>query len=78
MAILQFLSPEIILAIGGLVATIVAYIAGGKRQKDKQRADQAVADVDAMVKRRELENEVESLSPDDRRKRLDQWVREAK
>lgn len=76
--LLSFLSPEILLALGGLFATIIAFFAGGNRRKHKDRAERAEADYAAILKRKELDDELENLDPADRRKRLDKWVREAK
>ncbi len=78
MNILSFLSPEILAAIGAIVAVAFSFLMGGSRQKHKARADKAEADNKAIVKRKELEDEIENLDPIERRKRLDKWVREAK
>ncbi len=78
MDMLSFLSPEILAAIGAIVAIVVSFFMGGSRQKNKARADKAEADNKAIIKRKELEDEVEKLSDPDRRKRLDKWVREGK
>mgnify|MGYP000235845240 CR=1 FL=1 len=73
---LSLLSPEIIGAILAVFGLVVSFLAGGSRQKHKDRAQRAERDKDAIIKRKELEDEVENLPPDDRRKRLDKWVRE--
>ena len=75
---MSFLSPEIIGAILAVLGLVVSFLAGGSRAKHKGRADRAEADKKAILKRRELEDEVDKLAPDDRRKRLDKWVREGK
>lgn len=69
---------EIIIAIGGMIATVISYIAGGRNRKHKDRADRAEADAKAILNRQELADEVEKLGDDDRRKRLAQWVRDGK
>jgi sensor domain CHASE-containing protein len=74
----SFLSPEILAALGAIAAVVVSFLVGGSRQKHKDRAKRAEADKDAIIKRKELEDEVENLPSDDRRKRLDKWVREGK
>lgn len=68
---------EIIIAIGGLIATVISYFAGGRNAKSKDRADRAEQDLKAMQKRMELKDELKGLSDDERDKRLDRWVREA-
>lgn len=74
----DFLSVEILIALGGVIATVISYLAGSRNAKHKHRADQTEADNKAILKRKELEDEVEKLDPVDRRKRLDRWVREGK
>jgi sensor domain CHASE-containing protein len=73
-----FLSPEILATVGAIIAVVVSFLAGGSRQKHKDRAERAEADKDAILKRKELEDEVEKLDPYDRRERLAKWVREGK
>lgn len=65
---------EILIAVGGIIAAVISFIAGGRNEKSKADAKRAETDLDAIIKRRELEDEVEKLGPDDRRKRLDKWV----
>lgn len=75
---MSFLSPEIIGAILAVLGLVVSFLAGGSRARHKGRADRAEADKDAILKRKELEDEIENLPPADRRNRLDKWVREGK
>ncbi len=72
------LSLEIVIAIGGLVATVISFLAGARSANHKANAKQAERDKDAILRRKELEDEVEKLPADDRRKRLGKWVREGK
>lgn len=69
---------EIIIAIGGMIAAVISYLAGGRNAKSKADAKRAETDLNAIKKRKELEDDVKDLPPDERRKRLDQWVREGK
>ncbi len=69
---------EILLAIGSLFAVVISYVAGGRSAKNKADAERAERDLDAMKKRKELDDELESLDPATRRERLDKWVRQAK
>lgn len=74
--ILALLNSPVILAVGGgIVAALVSYmrgrISGGKRERDKQAAEEsrarAVAD--------EIDNDVGALPPDLAKKELQKWSR---
>lgn len=72
------LPVEIILAIGGMIAAVISFIAGGRNEKHKADAKRAETDLEAMIRRKELNDDLEDADPDERRKRLERWVREAK
>lgn len=78
MGILNFVSPEILTAIGAFFAVIVAFFAGGQNAKNKDRAKRAEADRDAVIERKELNNDLENMDHAARRKRIGKWVRPPK
>lgn len=85
--VFYFLSPIIIpiwtlmpkwlkITLGALGAVLAAFIggkhAGAKNERDLQKERDARADQTG----REVRNEIEKLSPADRDKRLDRWLRD--
>lgn len=67
---------EIIAAIVGTLATLAAVWFGGKKAgRDARDADAAKRNLDNAVRAREIDNEVEGLSPDALRDRAREWVR---
>lgn len=86
-AVLYFFSPILLpiwrmiplpvrVGIIGVVAAIFAYLGG--RHKGRQNADEERKRLDAQAidNRNKTHDEIQNLSPDDRRKRLDKWVRD--
>lgn len=72
---LDVVPTEIVAVFMAVVAAVIGFIAGGRSSTNRHRAKQAEKDKEAVIRRKELEDEVENLSDDDRRKRLDKWVR---
>ena len=62
--------------LGGILSVILAALAGrvqGRRDADEERKKN---DADAIKHREQINAETDKLSPDDKRKRLDGWVRD--
>jgi len=54
-------------------ATLFFLIRANARHKETQR--QLQRDIDALISRSKTEDEIRQISPDDRRRALNQWMR---
>lgn len=67
---------RIISALGALALTLLwAFVAGTRKGKVSERAKQKAANYRTIQQKVKIDESVRKLSPSDRRKRLDRWVR---
>jgi protein-S-isoprenylcysteine O-methyltransferase Ste14 len=71
------LTPRWIKVLGaGIISVILAALAGRYKGRRDAEDEQRKRDAQAIETRKETHDEVQKLSPSDRRKRLDGWVRD--
>lgn len=63
-------------AIAAIGAILGAYVAGRNRGSKDEREQRAKKDASAIQTRKEIDDEIRSLNPDDTDKRLDRWYRD--
>lgn len=55
---------------------LLAFLTGGLWGKRKERQARKVKSVQDVLEAKETENEIQNLPPDERRRRLDGWMRD--
>lgn len=71
------LTPRWVKVAGGAVLSVIlAALAGRYKGRKDAEEEQRRRDAEAIETRKKVDDEVSHLSPDDRRKRLDGWVRD--
>ena len=71
------MTPRWIKVLGGaILSVILAALAGRYKGRKDAEEEQRRRDAQALENRNKVHDEIQKLSPDDRRKRLDGWVRD--
>lgn len=66
-------NPTLLAIMGGVLAALVAFLKGNSRGAAKERAKQAQAEQKARQIVDEVDNDLSTLTPAQRRKRLGKW-----
>ena len=72
MSVILSLLAEFWPYVAGAVSALIAFLAGRRSQRQKDR----IKGLERKIEREEIEDEIDNLTPADRDKRLDKWMRD--